>query len=173
MSRRFVLTGGPCVGKTTTLNALGERGFHIVPETPRIIIEEQQKIGGRALPWIDFKLFQTHILARQIDAEASLPKDKISFLDRGMPDPLAYHLLNGIEIPEPLHREARKMRYDGVFLLDKLPNYETDSARREDPETAARIHELIRKSYMDVGYELIDVPALSLEKRIEFILSSI
>jgi predicted ATPase len=37
---RFIITGGPGAGKTTTLEALAERGYYYVPEVARAIIRQ-------------------------------------------------------------------------------------------------------------------------------------
>jgi len=42
---RHVITGGPGVGKTTTLELLASRGYATVRETARDIIAAQQEAG--------------------------------------------------------------------------------------------------------------------------------
>lgn len=173
MAKKYVLTGGPCTGKTTTLNFLGKRGFQTLPEVPRIIIDHQLSINGNILPWKEFRSFQKEVLLKQIEFESKLQNASIAFLDRGIPDQLAYYRLHKVEPWDFLVETARKVRYDGVFLLDMLPTYETDSARKEDPETAKKIHSLINESYSDLGYDVVSVPPLSVEERIELILSNV
>ncbi len=58
----FVITGGPGVGKTTLLNELGARQFHIVPEDARRIIQEQVAAGGKGLPWENKELYAALML---------------------------------------------------------------------------------------------------------------
>jgi predicted ATPase len=59
--------------------------------------------------------------------------------------------------------------YAGVFLLEELENYETDSVRKEDRKTARRIQELLEKVYTRLGYSIIRVPALPPRERAEFV----
>jgi predicted ATPase len=169
--RKFVLTGGPCTGKTTTLNALLEKGFHVIPETPRVIIEQQQSVGGDILPWKNVALFQIEVMRKQLDMESKIQQGATAFLDRGVADAIAYCNFYGISAPEDLLSAARRNRYDGVFMLDMLPVYETDSGRKEDAESARKIHDLIRKVYTGLDYDVIDVPVASVGERIELILS--
>ena len=66
------------------------------------------------------------------------------------------------------------MEYTKVFFLEQLPFYKKDTHRKEDKETATKIHNLIYETYKKLGYEIINVPITdSPEKRIEFIIKKI
>jgi predicted ATPase len=41
---RIVLTGGPGAGKTSIIDLLSEKGFNIIPEPARTLIEDYEKI---------------------------------------------------------------------------------------------------------------------------------
>ena len=56
--KKYVITGGPGIGKTTVIEILSSRGYEIVPEAARIIIEEEQINDSDALPWKNLKKFQ-------------------------------------------------------------------------------------------------------------------
>lgn len=56
-SRHVVLSGCSGGGKSTLLSALGRRGWVVVPEPGRRIVEEEQRGDGRALPWVDLAAF--------------------------------------------------------------------------------------------------------------------
>ena len=160
------------MGKTTTLGELEKRGFDIVPEAARqIIAEEQQKVQG-ILPWTDLMGFQQKVLDRQLDLEGHV-RGSVAFLDRGVVDGLAYCKL-GAQVP---HRElvrcAGMHRYEGVFILDQLPLYSTDTERKEDRETATKIHACLHEVYHEQGYRPIVVPVLKPEGRAQFILEHI
>lgn len=45
----FIISGGPGSGKTTLLEALGNEGYDVYPEIPRLLIEEQSKLEGGVL----------------------------------------------------------------------------------------------------------------------------
>ena len=171
--KKFVLTGGPCTGKTTLLEELGKRGFQIVPEVPRLVMKEEQSKGGSILPWIDLPGFEKIVFERQVEFESKLNDRPEAFLDRGIPDILSYHKVNSLAPPEELIRSAERNKYDGVFLLDKLPFFENDPERKEDPEMAEKIHQTIRETYGELGYDVIDVPPLSIEERAKFIIEKL
>lgn len=167
---RHVITGGPGVGKTTTLELLAQRGFTTVPETARDVIARQQEAGNDGLlPWTDFIGFQYLVLEEQLRRERSATGDPV-FLDRGVIDALAYCRVFDKPVPDALALHARPERYAHVFLLDQLPHYATDAQRKEDPQTARKIHEAIGDAYRRVGCTVTRVPAIGPHARVEYIL---
>lgn len=173
MTKKYVLTGGPCTGKSTMLQLLGSLGYQIIPEAARIIIEDQQLKEGKNLPWINRNKFQKTVLKKQVLFENNLKKNKSTFLDRGIPDGLAYYKLDNLPAPKELVEESKKRRYEIIFLLKRLPHYQTDLSRKEDKKTGEKIHRLLKQTYLELGYKVIEVPALTVEKRTEFILQKI
>lgn len=166
--RKFVLTGGPCTGKSSTLKALARKGHQTAGEAARFVIKRELKRGTNTLPWLDRDGFQKAVLKRQLQIESRLNSD--AFLDRGVPDGLVYYRLDRLRPPKVLLESARNNRYDRVFVLEMLPFTEKDDARREDPKTMKRIHSLVKKVYRELGYIIIEVPVMSVEDRAAFIL---
>ncbi len=160
-----VITGGPCVGKTTTIDELARRGHKTVPEAARMIIQEEQSKPNGILPWTDLIGFQYLVLNRQIDLEKNLGD---GFLDRAI-DGIAYCRLGGIKVPKELIYFAKTNRYDKILLLDQLP-YKQDSERREDPALAKKIHDEIFRVYTDFGYSPIRIPVRPVGERVDIIL---
>lgn len=170
-TQKHVLTGGPGIGKTTILNLMALRGITVVSEAARYVIEIEQAQDGDALPWKDNSKFQQRVMDRQLELESDLGGD-IAFLDRGLVDGHGYCNHFGTATPEGLI-ELSIGRYEKVFLLDQLPNYKNDESRLEDFEEATKIHEAIADAYISLGYDVIRVPVLPPEDRVEFILNRI
>ena len=156
--RKFILTGGPCCGKTLTIGYLGQLQFPIVPESARPIIKEQERIGGKILPWEKFLEFQLEVLRDSLDLENSMKGEGTVFLDRGIPDALAYCLEAEKEPPTPLKDAIRDQNYREVFILDPLP-YLSDDSRKESPEKAGELHRLLLETYKNLGHSPVSVPA--------------
>jgi len=169
-TKKYVLTGGPGIGKTTVLELLAVRGYTITSEAARYIIEEQQAVDGEALPWKDNSKFQKRVMDRQLELEVGLTAE-MAFLDRGLVDGDGYSHHFGTPAPEEL-AELGRGRYEKVFILDRLPEYKNDSVRLEDYEEAGKIHQVI-DAYLRFGYEPVMVPVLPSKERVEFILSRI
>jgi predicted ATPase len=168
----FVITGGPCAGKTTTCNALIARGHRVLPEPARLEIELKLAAGRTIQDIVSDPDWLPSVVRRSTAQEKALPHDGVYFLDRATPDSVAYYRVGDKEIDPLLESALTEIRYRKVFLLD-LVEYTTDYARPETPEQARVLHEAIRVAYQDQGYEIIDVPVLPPEERVDYILARI
>jgi predicted ATPase len=167
---KYVITGGPCVGKTTLCNELRRLGHHIIPEAARAIIDEEQLKENGILPWTDLYKFQNLIADR---VEGLEEKVENGFCDRGILDGIAYCIEGNLPIPERLQAHAAKNdRYSKVYHLDPVPDYVCDTARKESKERGNHLHKLIGEVYAKAGYTVIKVPFLSVEERAQYILKN-
>ncbi len=170
MNNWYVITGGPCSGKTTTLNFLAKKGYRVTDEMARVYIDQEIK-KGRKLDQIrtDEGKFQKHIVKMKIALEKTLPRKQAIFLDRGIPDSVAYYKLLGVGIDSFLKKALVNCSYKKVFVLELL-DYQKDYARTESPEQARQIENLLISSYLSLGMEVIKVPVMSATNRVKFIL---
>ena len=176
MNNRYVLTGGPAVGKTTLLEELQRRGYEIVPEIARELIKEQQKDNGDALPWKNKLLYQEMMFNRSVDSfqcvsqQANLQAPV--FFDRGFIDAICYARLIQSEISEQMSGLAEDLRYNQqVFILPPWREiYETDNERKQDWNEAVLTFEKMSETYQHYGYHLVEVPKLPVNERADFVL---
>lgn len=174
-AKSLVLTGGPGAGKTSLLAALQGMGFPALDEAGRAVIQDQQRIGGGALPWVDPGAFAEQMLGwdmrnfRIAEREAGPV-----FLDRGIPDIIGYLELTGLLVPAHLEKAASVFRYDQVFLLRPWPEiFAQDSERRQTWEEAVRTCEAMERVYARLGYPLTEVPQGTLEQRAAFVINQL
>jgi predicted ATPase len=174
MMKKFVITGPSCSGKSSLIRELKKRGFYVVNEVAASYILKQ-KASGAEKPWLS-PSFQPALLRIHLDRERRInPGTGIAFFDRGVPDTLAFFKHRKQEVPEELaKRVAALKRYDKVFALSQLPFFESENFRIEkDAEEAKNLFEMIRKEYELNGYSLINVPSVSVEERVNFILENL
>jgi len=178
MVRKIIITGGPCVGKTTTINLLKGPGIHVVDEVPRDIIaaelkkKEQDPLYEPIVPWTKFEAFQHAIIEEQLKRELTVPAQTHTILlDRSLVDLIGYCKVAGKQAPQQLISHIKKAGYTKVIFLDQLPSYETDSERKEDPEMAAKIHQEILNGYKELGFDVMIVPPFEgkAKERAEFV----
>ena len=168
----YVFTGAPSSGKTTLLIEMAKRGYQVVPEVARAMIESGLK-RGRTLHQIrgDKKAFERVILEKKVSIEKGMRRDEVVFFDRAIPDSIAYFKLAGLD-PEEAISQSPRNHYRAVFLLDRLP-FEKDPVRIEEPDSAKALEGLLEESYTMLGYDVIRLPVLSIKKRLEMVLGTV
>jgi predicted ATPase len=168
-----VITGGPCTGKTTVIKLLTKKGYKTTIEHARHYMDTQ-KIRGRTIEEIkeNKKQFQLGVLEMQIEQESELNLTDVVFLDRALPDAMAYYQFLGLEYDNRLIEQCNKYCYNKVFILERLPLI-NEYARLEDEEEQLRIHNLIIKVYESFPCPIVHVPVLVPEKRVDFILKKL
>jgi predicted ATPase len=167
-----VITGAPCSGKTTLVELLARKGFRTVPEVGRQYVE-QEIARGRALGEIraDGAAFNVVIRKLTLALERRLGPEDSMFLDRGLPDCLAFHRQYGMD-PNEMLPECFQYRYASVFVLDRFPTRK-DCARVEDDVAAEFLDSWLARDYSSLGYHVVRVPALSPDGRLAFVLENL
>lgn len=169
---KYVLTGGPCTGKTTTINYLNKIGYQTVPEAATILIEQEIKIK-KNFPETHLEPFHKNLIAKQLELESKIDQSRATFIDRSIIDTIAYYNYFKLEVTSQVLSLAKNHKYTKIFILDFLDSYCKNEVRIEDLSTAKILLSQILNTYKDFGYNPITVPIMSVEKRVDFILSHI
>ncbi|MDA3616607.1 AAA family ATPase [Polluticaenibacter yanchengensis] len=173
----YVITGGPGVGKTKLLNELAKHGFKVVPEDAREIIKKETENGGDGLPWKNKERYTYLMLEKAFENYKSVSYDEIEpyFFDRGILDAICYAGMIELTIPCDIEKIVRNSLYNKkVFMLPPWKEiYHTDSERKQDWEEAILTFEKMKETYINYGYEIIEVPKDIVENRATFVLNNI
>jgi predicted ATPase len=172
----IVLIGGPSSGKTTLIEALKTRGYTCYPEVSREVIKKAQEQGIEQLFLEKPLLFSELILEsrkkqfKQAQQEAA----KFVFLDRGIPDVLAYMHYIGDSYPSFFNQACIDYKYSSIFVLPPWKEiYVSDAERYENYEQAVLIYDHLMETYKKYGYTITEVPKDSVENRIDFIMKNL
>ena len=171
---RFVVTGGPGAGKTTTLEALAERGFLCLPESARAIIRQRKAAGlsPRSAP----EQFGTEMLNADIAKYRETPVyNQPVFFDRSVWDALGFLYFLGALSEAEVAAYGQEFQYnETVFLMPPWREiYRVDTERDQSFGDAITVGETIRQWYRRWHYTVIEVPRGSVEERAAFILQTI
>ncbi len=172
----IVIIGGPGTGKSTLIEALINKGYCCYPEISREVTLEAKKQGIDQLFLEKPLLFSEMLLkgrVKQFENALNEPHE-IVFIDRGIPDVIAYMDFIGDNYPELFDIACQENKYTKTFILPPWQEiYVSDSERYENFEQAQLIYNHLVITYKKYGYDLIEVAKNSVENRVDFILKSI
>ncbi|MDC7998180.1 ATP-binding protein [Gilvibacter sediminis] len=176
---RVVITGAPGTGKTAVINALRNEGFHIFPEVIREFTAEETatqdspQVATNPIVFAkDSDSFNRRLLLgrqQQFFAGGHLDTRPV-FYDRGLPDVLAYMDYFDQEYGAEFEAYCTDHRYDQVFIMPPWEDiFHADGGRFETFEQAVDLHESLNLRYRYFGYDLVEVPRLTIAERVNFI----
>ncbi|PKP26618.1 MAG: ATPase [Bacteroidetes bacterium HGW-Bacteroidetes-2] len=174
--KRIVLTGGPGTGKSSIITKLESYGYPCLEEISRKITLQAKAEGINQLFLEKPLLFSQLLLDGRILQynEGQKHENNFVFYDRGMHDVVAYLDYFQTEYPKGFQNACKQHPYDLVFILPPWEEiYIQDNERYENFEEAKKIHNYLERTYKNYAYIPIEVPRLTLEARVEFILEKI
>ncbi|TYB74360.1 AAA family ATPase [Bizionia myxarmorum] len=172
--KKIVITGGPGTGKTSIINELKDRGYVCLDEISRQVTLKAREDGVEQLFLTQPLLFSEMLLeGREAQFnQANTQHESVVFLDRGIPDVLAYMDFIGDSIPGNFEESCKNHFYDLAFILKPWQDiFISDSERYENFNQAVEIHDNLLKTYEKYGYNLLDVPFDTIENRSDYILN--
>ncbi|HRL71652.1 MAG TPA: ATP-binding protein [Flavobacterium sp.] len=172
----IVIIGGPGTGKTTIIDGLVAKGHCCYPEISREVTLEAKKQGIEQLFLEKPLLFSELLLEGRKKQFQNATKEphEIVFIDRGIPDVLAYMHYIGDSYPATFDAACREHTYSKIFILPPWEEiYISDAERYENFEQAKLIYNHLTETYQNYGYKLIEVPKDTMNNRILFILDEI
>lgn len=175
-----MITGGPCVGKTSLVESLQSIGYSCFPEIIREFTaqeagkKDQEQLQSNPIVFAEDSLsFNQQLLKGRLKQyrEAGAATGTYVFFDRGLPDVLAYMDYFDQGYGAAFTDVCQSHPYDQVFVLPPWEAiYARDAGRFETFEQAERIHEHLVERYRYFGHVVTLVPRDTVTARMEFIL---
>jgi predicted ATPase len=170
--RRYIITGAPGAGKTTMLEALRGRGYAVVDEAAtEVNIRLQAR--GRDEAWRDAEfLDMITLLQRERQEAAAPPATAVQVFDRSPICTLALADYIGLPVPANLAREvdrvvAQRIYQPRVFFVQLLGFITPTAVRRISLEQSVAFERFHERAYRTHGFELVDIPAGTVEERVD------
>jgi predicted ATPase len=172
--RRYIITGAPGAGKTTILAALRDRGYAVVHEAATDVIAGELATG-RDQPSHDADFLDAIAhLQRERQQQPAPPATTVQVFDRSPICTLALAHYLGLPVTPFLAREVDRVVAAGiyqpqVFLVHLLGFVTPTAARRITLAQSIRFQQFHEQAYRDCGFELVDVPAGTLQDRVRLV----
>ncbi|HKA17369.1 MAG TPA: AAA family ATPase [Blastocatellia bacterium] len=172
--QRIVFAGGPGSGKTTLLHALQQRGYPVVVDSARAIIQarKSQSLSPRPLP-LEFAQAILRLDIQQYGEHAY--QSGLVFYERGVVDALGMlHEVGALPENElkallstyPYHRQ--------VFLFPPWEAiYANDDERDQTFVEAVSVYRRASGWYERCGYDVVEVPKVGVAERCAYVLQAL
>lgn len=180
-SHRYVITGGPGVGKTSIIRHLKEMGYHVVGEAATDVIRHSLDKGIEK-PWDkEYKSdFNDEILDLQQHRQNEIPDTGLVFFDRSMIDTFTYAIIpmggtKSLEIMASKVQSVidKQFYHQTVFFIDNLNGCEKNEIRHENLDQLHMIEKHLEQSYLALGYTVVHITKDTVENRAKQILAHI
>tara|TARA_B100001093_G_scaffold438442_1_gene437830 strand:- start:846 stop:1397 length:552 start_codon:yes stop_codon:yes gene_type:complete len=175
--KRIVISGSPGAGKTSIIMGLKDKGYSVIEEFSRSLIKNSIAKKKSNLFLSNPIGFSKNLLtSREKQYEASEKivhsKQQVVFYDRGLHDIYAYLKATDNDT-HFFKKKIYSFKYDLVFLARPWKEiFKNDSERLESFEQAKMYYPFIKKTYKK-HHKVIELPEVSIEKRVFFIESFI
>lgn len=167
----YVLTGAPGAGKTAIIRHLEVDGYRVVAEAATDVIALEHALGRpepHACPGFIDKIVE---LQRHRQSAAASPDADVVFFDRSPVCTLALSRWLGYSESVRLAAEVDRVLQAGVyastaFYVESIGFVTPTAARRISLADSLAFGEVHRRTYNELGFRLIDVPAGPLAARV-------
>lgn len=174
MKRRVLITGCSGGGKSTLLRELSDRGFAVIDEPGRRIVEDELASGGGALPWEDMAAFARRALAlARADLEATRCRPGTVFFDRGILDAaVALRHAAGVSLRNSIGASFPYERT--VFVAPPWSEiYRGDEARRHGWCEAVGEYDRLVAAMTLLGCNICELPKTGVRERADFVIAAL
>jgi len=165
-NKKIILSGPPGTGKTTIIHELKKRGYNCIKEINPLHSNKEIRKN---------KLSISQFLFQKRKEQYNINNNNIVFYDRSMIDVVAY--MNFWKEPYPalwdkVIQDAQyfnQIFYTPVWRKIYTPN----KYRPEDYEETKKIDFFLKQTFLNFNYNIIEIPKLTVSKRVDFIINKI
>jgi predicted ATPase len=175
-----VISGCSGGGKSSLISELSNHGYSTIPEVGREIVKEQLELNSDITPWQNpkrfcEKLIGKSVLSYHLAEKITTAKDQVIFFDRCFLEGISYYHSLKTENATKYDHFLQELRYySKIFMTPPWKEiYCQDEERKHSFEEAVEEYERLLKTYPQYGYQVIEIPKVSVRERFQFVISII
>ncbi|MBF26114.1 MAG: hypothetical protein CMP49_06370 [Flavobacteriales bacterium] len=177
-NHKIIISGPPGSGKTSIINALKNKGYLVQNELhPGKINKESDKLElSNYLFSKRIKQYHDKTIIKSNKHNIKLTYEHpLIFFDRSIIDVIAYLNMWKIKFPIKMNTAIKKYNYNkNIFYTPCWKKiYKTTPHRPENYENSIKIDIFLRNAYIEFNYNIIEVPKLDVNKRVDFIINNL
>lgn len=166
--RRFIVTGGSGVGKSSVISLLKSQGNQVSSDAYELLYN---RLGKETIDAMEPGALLTALMAEELKIERGLATMTPAFLDKSAYDILFRSEYLNAPISSKLAEDIQKNRYDGILFLEEP--LKTTAQLQETHD----FHEFLRQKYQAKAKELnipfVSIPYASVQERVKNIITDI
>ena len=166
-NQKIIISDPPGSGKTTIIHGLKGKGYNCLKEiNPTDVKDVNIKNNKNLLS--DFLFTIREKQYHQFE-------NQLAFYDRSMIDVVAYLNYWKIQYPKDWNQIIQNCQYsNNVFYTPSWKDIYTQSTERlETYEESKLIDNVLKTTYLDFGYNIIEIPKSDIKTRLNFIIKNI
>lgn len=170
----YIISGAPGTGKSTLIKALRQEGFVCYEEIAREVIKQQKAQGTNILPFNNMEAFSKLVFDEMVMQNQKI-KSTFCFIDRSVIDIIGYLKFDRKPVANFYYEELAHFNYNNkVFYTPFWEEiYLNDTERYESMEQAKEIDRCIKQTYIEFGFEIIELPKKQIQDRVQLIKNAI
>lgn len=175
MKKLILITGCSGGGKSTLISELRSRGYSVVPEAGREVYQEYASISATNPIFMCEKIIERSVAAYHHANKITSVLDDVIFFDRSFLDCVSYYQSLAIADSTKYDHLIHELRYSPIVLM--TPPWEEifcqDDERKHSFADAVADYGRLLEAYPQYGYQIMELPKVSVKERTEFVISLI
>jgi predicted ATPase len=174
MTKLIVISGCSGGGKSTLLSELSHVGYAVVPEIGREVYKEFADIAADNPIFMCETIIERSVASYHQATIKTATLDEAVFFDRSFLECVSYYQSSKMADSHKYDHLIDELRYYPIILMTPpwKEIFVQDEERKHTFADAATEYARLLESYPKYGYEIVELPKVSVKERVQFLEST-